>query len=120
LNDSIKRAAVDDQVFDHRKRARAPGLDRYRLTVAEVSHVQLASSGGLKRPVRDSVDDHPARPADALPAIVIEGDRLFAALDQAFVHDVEHLEKRHVGRYVISLVLDKLPGRVAVLLAPNA
>src|SRR5438309_1842632 len=97
---------------------RAPGLDRYRLTVPEVSHMQLASGRSSERTVRDSVYYHSARSTDPLTAIVIEGDRVLGTLDQAFVHDIEHLQKRHVRRDVVGLVLDKVPLCCRVLLSP--
>jgi hypothetical protein len=46
--------------------------------------------------VRAAVDDHVARAADALAAVVLERHRLLALLDQVLVEDVEHLEERHV------------------------
>ena len=46
--------------------------------------------------MRVAVDHHAAHAADAFAAIVVEGDRLLALLDQALVDDVEHLEERHV------------------------
>jgi hypothetical protein len=82
--------------------------------------MQLASSSSSERPVSNSVDHHSARSADSFPAIVIEGDWVFAPLDQAFVDHVEHLEKGHIGGYVISLVLDKPSGTAGILLPPDA
>jgi hypothetical protein len=47
--------------------------------------------------VGHAVDDHAARAADALAAVVVEGDGILALGDEALVHDVEHLEEGHVG-----------------------
>jgi hypothetical protein len=82
--------------------------------------MQLTRRRSRERPVRNAVDDHSASAADSFAAIVIECDGFFAALDQAFVDNVEHLEKRHVGRNVFSLVLDKLPRCFSIRLAPNS
>src|SRR5690606_27097466 len=60
-----------------------------------------------------------AHAADALAAIVIERDRLFAALDELLVEDVEHLEERSVGRNVPDLVGDERARALGVLLAPD-
>ena len=61
LDDPVERAAVDDQVLDHRERRGPPRLDVDRLAVVEVPHVQLAGGGGLLRAVRHAVDHHAAR-----------------------------------------------------------
>jgi hypothetical protein len=61
-----------------------------------VPHVQLADRGAALRPVRQAVDHEAAAAADALAAVVLEGHRLFALVDQVFVQHVEHLEERHV------------------------
>ncbi len=57
-------------------------------------HVVVAFMGPCATPLIISA----AHAADPLAAIVIEGDRLLALLDEPLVHDVEHLEKRHVRR----------------------
>ena len=87
------------------------------IAVLEESHVELAHGRAAARAVGHAVDQETARPADALAAIVVEGDRLFAAADQLFVQDVEHLQERHVGGHPLDLVGDELPGRVACLSA---
>jgi hypothetical protein len=69
--------------------------------------------------VRPAVDDDAARAADALAAVVVERDRVFALLREVLVHDVEHLEERHVRIDVVRLVADELAGRLRVLLAPD-
>src|SRR5207249_3158504 len=56
--------------------------------------------------------------ADALPAVVIERDRLLALLDEALVEQVEHFEEGTV-RADVHLVVDHPPGRAGVLLPPN-
>ncbi len=70
-------------------------------------------------PWAHAVDQETARPADALAAIVVEGHRLFAAADQLFVEDVEHLQERHVGGHPLDLVGDELSRRVCVFLPPD-
>src|SRR6266481_4980113 len=66
------------------------------------------------------VDQEAARAADALTTIVLEGYRFLAALDQSLVQDVQHLEERHVGGYVIDLVGHEPPGGVRILLPPDS
>ena len=54
----------------------------------------------------------PQRAADALAAVVLEGDRLVALGDEALVDDVEHLEERHLVGDVGGLVgLEAAGGR---------
>ena len=80
-----------------REARRAPRLDRHVVAVVELAHVQLARRGAALGTVRHAVDHHPARAADALAAVVVERDRLLAVEREPLVHDVEHLEERHVG-----------------------
>src|SRR6266568_3046961 len=96
LNDAVERAAVHHQVFDDRERPRAPRLDPDLRAVPERPQVKLARGGGALRPVRPAVDDHPARPADPLTAVVVERNRFFLAGDELLVQHVEQLQERHV------------------------
>ena len=72
--------------------------------VLEMPHAELAHRGGGQRAVRDAVDHESARSANALAAIVLERDRLFAFQDQALVHHVQHLQQRHVRIHVVRFV----------------
>ena len=80
--------------------------------------MQLAGGDLLLGTVGDAVDHLRAGAADPLAAVVVEDDRLFAALDQVLVDFVEHLEKRHVGADVLRLVLLESPLVLGVLLTP--
>src|SRR5581483_922740 len=92
-DDVVERPAVDDEVADDREGGGPPRLDDDRVAVAELPHVELAGGRALLGPVGLAVDHHPARAADALAAVVLEGDRLTAVGDEAIVEDVEHLEE---------------------------
>ena len=120
LDDPVDRAPVDDEVLDHRERAGPPRLDGDRVAVPEAPHVQLACGGPLLRPVGDAVDHHPAGAADALPTVVIEGDRGLPLLDQAVIHHIQHLEEGGVGADVPGVVVHEPPGRDRSRLAPDA
>ena len=111
-DDAIERAAIDDQILDDREGPGAPRLDRDGVAVLEPAHVQLADGRAAIGPVRDAVDHQAAHAADAFAAVRVERDRVLALLDQPFVHDVEHLEKRHVGRDVVGRVVDQ-PARAS-------
>src|SRR4029077_19220202 len=74
LDDRVERAAVDDEVLDHRERGGAPGFDGDVVTVLVLAHVQLAGRRVAFGTVGLTVDHHPARSADALAAVVVEGD----------------------------------------------
>ena len=54
--------------------------------------------------VRAAVDIQAAHPTDSLAAIVIEMNRVFAFWDEAFVQNIQHLQERHIGRYVIHII----------------
>ena len=89
------------------------------VAVGELPHVELAGGRALLRAVGLAVDHQRAGAADALAAVVVEGDRLLALVDEALVDEVEHLEERH-------LVVDagggdgvEVPGGVGPVLAPH-
>ena len=43
-----------------------------------------------------AIDHDATGAADALTAVVVEGDRLFPLGDETFVQNIEHLEKGHL------------------------
>src|SRR4029453_16880247 len=49
----------------------------------------------------------------------VEGDRVRALTNEAFVDDIQHFEKRHVGRHVVGNVVFKTTGLVGPGLPPN-
>jgi hypothetical protein len=81
--------------------------------------MQLACGGRTLGAVGHAVDDHAACSADALAAVVVEGDRVGALLDQPLVDHVEHFEKRHIWANIFGRVADHLALGLAVLLAPD-
>src|SRR6266511_1729599 len=66
------------------------------------------------------VDHHGARSADALAAVVVEGDGFLAVGDEPLVEHIEQLEERHVGAYVVDVVLLEATAVVRAGLAPHA
>jgi hypothetical protein len=85
-----------------------------------VPHVELAGGGGLLGAVRHAVDDHRARAADALAAVVVERDRVLAPAEQVLVEHVHHLEERHVLFDAGHLVRGGPALVVRVVLPPDA
>jgi hypothetical protein len=77
VEDPVEGRTVDDEVADHREGLRPPRLDGDLVAVREVAHVELADRAPLPA-VGDAVDHEAARAADALPAVVVEGDGLLA------------------------------------------
>ena len=71
------------------------------------------------RPVRLTVDHECARPADALPAVVLERDGVLALGDQSLVEDVEQLEERSILADLVDVVLLEAPSGVRTVLAPH-
>jgi len=116
---AVERAAVDDEVLDHRERVGAPRLDVDLVAVLEQPHVQLARGGRALAAVRAPVDHQRAHAADALAAVVIERDGLLALVGELLVEDVEHLEERRVRGHVRDLVGHELAGGLAIRLAPD-
>ena len=81
--------------------------------------MQLAGGGGLLGAVRAPVDHHPAGTADALPAVVGEGDGLDVVVDEALVDDVEHLQERAVLGDVVGVDVEEAARLVRPGLAPD-
>jgi hypothetical protein len=67
-------------------------------------HVKLAGSGAFVAAMGNSVNDERTRAADAFAAIGIERNRFPTALDQPFIHHVEHFQERHVRQNVFGFV----------------
>src|SRR5450432_1885415 len=71
-------------------------------------------------PVCFAVDRQRARAADAFATIGIECDRFLPAHGESLVDDIEHFEKRSIGRNVGGFVVNELALGLRVLLSPNA
>src|SRR5262249_57296582 len=84
-DDPVEGPGVYDEVLDDREGRRAPRLDRDDVAVLEAPHVELTRGRAVARAVRAAVDDHAAGPADPLPAVLVEGDRVLALADQGLV-----------------------------------
>jgi hypothetical protein len=70
--------------------------------------------------VGQPIDHQAAGAADPLTTVVVKGDLFFAAFDEFFVDDIEHLQKRHVLGDVAGPVFDELAGIGSILLPPYA
>src|SRR5258708_8322814 len=83
-DDAIERAAVDHQIFDHRKRARAPWFEIEHVAVVELAHVNLTDGGAATRAVPHPVDHEAAQPPDPFAEIAVEAYGLFALQSHLF------------------------------------
>ena len=119
LDDAIEGAAVGHQVLDDGEGLRPPRFDGNRIAVFEMPQVKLARGSAAMAAMGDAADDERAHAADAFPAVGVKGNRIFAARNDVFVHDVEHLQERHVRDDVPGLVGLELAGGIRVLLPPN-
>jgi hypothetical protein len=119
LDDAVERAAVDHEVLEHRERLGAPGLDQISSPSLKLRMCSWQCRGAALGPCGTPLIISAAHAADALAAVVVEGDRLLALLDQALVEHVEHLEERHVGSLMPSSVGLEVRPPVRVLLAPD-
>ena len=118
LQNLVVSRTVYHEVLDDGERCRAPRLDGDRRAVLELAHVDLAGRGALAGTVGLSVDVQRAHAADTLAAVVVEGHRLLALVDEIVVQDVEHFEERGVGRNVLHLVALESAFGFSVLLTP--
>ena len=118
LQNLVVSRTVHHEVLDDGERCRAPRLDGDRRAVLELAHVDLAGRGALAGTVGLSVDVQRAHAADTLAAVVVEGHRLLALVDEIVVQDVEHFEERGVGRNVLHLVALESAFGFSVLLTP--
>ena len=80
LNNAVQSRAVNNQVLNNRECGCSPRLDGDRVTIVERTHVELAGGGDL-RAVRNAVDYNATLATDALTAVRVECDRLFASLE---------------------------------------
>ncbi len=67
----------------------------------------------------DAVDDKAAHATDTLAAIMVEGDRHFAGLDELLVEHVEHFEEGRVLANAVKRVADHLAGIITIFLSPH-
>ncbi len=111
--------AVDHQVLDDRERRGPPRLDHDLGAALEHAHVHLTGRRAALRSVRLAVDHQRAGAADALPAVVVEDDRVLALLDQPLVEDVEQLEERRLVADLGDLVRLEPALFVRPVLAPD-
>ncbi len=118
LDDRVEGTAINDQVLDDREGTGSPRLDEDAIAVLEGAHVQLADGGTILAAMRHAVDHLRAHTADTFAAVVIEGDRVLAFLDQLFVDIVEHLQEGLVGADMICLVGLQFSRSVRPFLAP--
>src|SRR5208283_5235248 len=88
--------------------------------IFEEAHRKLAYSGTALTAMGHTIDQEPARAADALATIVFERDRRLLPADQVLVERVQHFEERHFGCDIVRLIGDEAARRVCVLLAPNS
>jgi hypothetical protein len=70
--------------------------------------------------VRHAVDQEAARPADTLPAVVLEGNGRQFQLEEILIERVEHLQEGHVRGDVPDLIVDEVAPCICVLLPPDS
>ena len=121
VNEGLIKRGEEPIAFDHDCREGICGT--CGMVINGVAHGPLGATTTCQlhmRHFRDgqsiTIEPWRARPFPVIKDLVV--DR--SAFDQAFIHHVEHLQKRHVRRDVVGFVLHELPRGVAVLLAPNA
>jgi hypothetical protein len=119
LDDAIEGTAIDDEVFDDGKRPGAKRFDDDRPSIGEIPHVELAGGDPAFSAVGLAIDCQRAHPANPLTTIVVEGNRVIAGLDQPFVDNVEHFEKRALAGDPVGFVFDKVSRRVPRFLPPD-
>jgi hypothetical protein len=119
-DDAIESAPIDDEILHDGEGLRPPRLDGDGVAVLEPAHVELTDRGAAIGSVRHAVDDEAAHPANAFATVGVERDGVLALFRQPFVDDVEHFEKRHVGRHVLRGVIDQASGGGGTALPPDS
>ena len=119
LLDAVERLPVTHQILNDGEGLGAPGLDDNLVAIAEAAHVGLAGGHALVRTVGLAIDDQRAGATNALAAIVVEGDGIFAPVRELFVHHVEHLQERHFRIQLGRRIGLELARGIRVLLAPD-
>lgn len=120
LGNAIESRTVHDQVSNNRKGSSPKGLDRNRITILELSHVQLTSRSGIFRAVRQTIDRKRTGSADSFPAVMVENDRFDPLSEQLFVELIQHFKKRGILGYFVQLMDFKPTGVLRVFLPPNS
>ena len=60
----------------------------------KLPHVKLASRDAAFLGMGNSIDGHGAHATNSFAAVVVEVDRFFSILDEPFVNNIDHFEKR--------------------------
>ena len=66
-----------------------------------------------------SVDVERAHAADTLATVVVENERLFAALDELLVQDVEHFEEGSIGGDILHFKCVEMTLCLRTILTPH-
>ena len=118
LDDAVVGFAIDREVAQHGEGRRTEGLDRDRLAVLELAHVDV-TRGATSRTVRHTIDGEATRATNAFAAVIVELERLDTLFDKLLAHYVEHFEERRIGRNILRLVGLKFSRIVCVFLTPD-
>ena len=118
LDDTVQSRAIYREVLDDGESPGTPRLDLDRRAISEGTHVQLAGCG-CGTSVGDAVDHDTAHAADALTAVMVEGNRLLVRICELLVEHVQHLEEGHVRRHVVDVVVNHRPLGLGAGLTPN-
>lgn len=119
LDDAVVRTPVYHQVFKDGETSSAPGLNENVFAIFERAHESLACRHTAFGAVRNTVDDQRASATDALAAVMIKRDGLFAFGHELFVQNVHNLEKRLVRTDVVHLARDEFARVVWSVLPPD-
>ena len=118
LENLVVSTTIHYEVLDHGEGSRAPRLDRDRVAILELTHVDLAGRSGLTGTMSKTVDVQRAHTADTLAAVVVESHGILTLVYEVVVQNIEHFEERGVGRDVLNLIGLECALRFCVLLTP--
>ena len=119
LENLVKGLTIHDEVLDHREGGGAPRLHGDGGARLEVTHEQLAGGHLVVRTVGAAVHIQGAGAADALAAVMVEGDGLHALADELVIEDVQHLQEGGILLHVGDMIGLETTLGFGVLLTPH-
>ena len=119
LEDLVEGLTVHDEVLDHREGGAPPRFHGDGGARVEMTHEELAGGHLVVRTVGAAVHIQGAGAADALAAVVVEGDGLHTLADELVVQDVQHLQEGGVLFHVGDMIGLEVTLGFGVLLTPH-
>jgi len=81
--------------------------------------MELTGCGRISIPMRATIDNQRAHPANPFTAVMVESNRVITLNHKLMIKNVQHLKKGHVRVNAIEIVHHHLARRIGAFLAPD-